>query len=472
MSDTDELIAEALRRAPAHMAAVAAPGHAEAELETALRLGLIEAGVPADRIGARRRYIDRYWVPLPGGIDLYVTHPGGGDLAWVAELKYAKVDETLWDLIKVASALALRQRTPVAAAYLIVAAGDKAWSARGNCSELFGGESDHDLLELIADNRDAWCGLLQGGRARPTTPPRHLHVTPIACARVPQRPGVTIRAVRVDVVGGESLRFDADGWPSDLDDHPACRPPGTRRASSTSLRLIDCAGFPVPARFTSSIAANDAWLADNVPLMTRAQLQAFEAVLCARGWREDELDGRVRPWAAVALWHDLDALLHAVAAGARNRDSALHGPEHWHSVAAAAVRLLHAGERADRPLALLFALLHDARRLDDGTDHEHGPRAADLLHELLERGLLDMPELRATRLDDALRAHARGAVSEDPTIALCWDADRLDIGRVGYALDPALFSTATGRALTAGADPRPWAQGPPDWHELARRLGL
>jgi uncharacterized protein len=174
-----------------------------------------------------------------------------------------------------------------------------------------------------------------------------------------------------------------------------------------------------------------------------------------------------------ALWHDLDELLEAVYSSATKLGSAIHGPEHWHSVAVAALHLLKSGERADRPSAFLFALLHDARRINDGSDPEHGPRAAELLHELRERGLLlDMPERRAARLEHALRAHARGETSIDPTIALCWDADRLDIGRVGYALDPAFFSTATGRNLAAGAEPLRWAQGPPDWHELARRFGI
>ncbi len=176
--------------------------------------------------------------------------------------------------------------------------------------------------------------------------------------------------------------------------------------------------------------------------------------------------------APATLWRDLDELLEAVYSSATKLGSAIHGPEHWHSVAVAALHLLAACERADRPSAFLFALLHDTRRINDGSDPEHGPRAAELLHELRERGLLDMPERRAARLEHALRAHARGETSIDPTIALCWDADRLDLGRVGYALDPAFFSTATGRTLAAGGEPLRWAQGPPDWHELARRFGI
>jgi hypothetical protein len=132
----DDLLAEALRRAPAHLADVPPRGRAEAELEEAVRLGLTEAGAPADRVGARRRYIDGGWSPLPGALDLYMTH-ADSDLSWVAELKYAKVDETLWDLIKISCAFDLRQSVALEGAYLIVAAGKAAWTARGDCSELF-----------------------------------------------------------------------------------------------------------------------------------------------------------------------------------------------------------------------------------------------------------------------------------------------------------------------------------------------
>ena len=180
----------------------------------------------------------------------------------------------------------------------------------------------------------------------------------------------------------------------------------------------------------------------------------------------------MRPWASRPLWSDLDALLQAVSARATNLHSSIHGPTHWHSVALAGLHLLGAGERADRPIAFLFALLHDAMRADDGEDPEHGPRAATLAVELRDQGLLEMADSRAERLERALSGHALGATSSDPTIALCWDADRLDIGRVGLAPDPVYFSTAKARALAASGLPLRWARTAPDWHELATRFGL
>jgi uncharacterized protein len=111
-------------------------------------------------------------------------------------------------------------------------------------------------------------------------------------------------------------------------------------------------------------------------------------------------------------------------------------------------------------------------RDDDGEDPEHGPRAATLAAELCERGLLEMPDSRAARLERALSGHTLGATSSDPTIALCWDADRLDIGRVGLAPDPSYFSTDSGRALARSGLPLRWAVGPPNWQRLTTRFEL
>src|SRR5262249_24487970 len=42
--------------------------------------------------------------------------------------------------------------------------------------------------------------------------------------------------------------------------------------------------------------------------------------------------------------------------------------------------------------------------------------------------------------------HERGRVSDDPTIGACWDADRLDLPRVGTQPMPELMSTEEGKA--------------------------
>jgi hypothetical protein len=53
----------------------------------------------------------------------------------------------------------------------------------------------------------------------------------------------------------------------------------------------------------------------------------------------------------------------------------------------------------------------------------------------------------------ALAGHSDGLVTDDPTIGCCWDADRLDLWRVGAPPVPALLSTEAAKApefLAAG----------------------
>jgi uncharacterized protein len=50
-------------------------------------------------------------------------------------------------------------------------------------------------------------------------------------------------------------------------------------------------------------------------------------------------------------------------------------------------------------------------------------------------------------LCEACTYHADGQVSDDPTIGVCWDADRLDLPRVGIGIDRKYLSTAAARSI-------------------------
>jgi len=52
-------------------------------------------------------------------------------------------------------------------------------------------------------------------------------------------------------------------------------------------------------------------------------------------------------------------------------------------------------------------------------------------------------------LEHAVRHHTSGLISDDPTIGACWDADRLDIGRVGITPSPDYMSTACGKEMAS-----------------------
>ena len=136
---------------------------------------------------------------------------------------------------------------------------------------------------------------------------------------------------------------------------------------------------------------------------------------------------------------------------ATNSRSRIHGPEHWSRVAANGLALATETTGADKHVVFLFALLHDSMRENDTYDPEHGPRAADLALELFTLLKIDHHQFQA--LTRALAEHDRGQVSDDPTIGCCWDADRLDLTRIGTMPDPRFFSTPSGRkrAEVAGA---------------------
>lgn len=121
----------------------------------------------------------------------------------------------------------------------------------------------------------------------------------------------------------------------------------------------------------------------------------------------------------------------------------VHGPDHWQRVEAVGLGLCKE-TGADEPVVRLFALLHDSCRLDDGADLLHGPRAADMLNEIAGE-LFTLEPGRLALLEYAIRHHTGGRVSGDPTIGTCWDADRLDIGRVGIIPHERFMSTAAGK---------------------------
>lgn len=129
-----------------------------------------------------------------------------------------------------------------------------------------------------------------------------------------------------------------------------------------------------------------------------------------------------------------------------------HGAAHWARVARHGRELCRREPAASPRVVHLFALLHDLRRQNEGSDPEHGPRATAFIREIASEHLrLDPGEL--DRLCEACTGHSEGETSTDPTIAACWDADRLDLGRVGKRVRAELLSLPAARepALIARA---------------------
>jgi uncharacterized protein len=125
----------------------------------------------------------------------------------------------------------------------------------------------------------------------------------------------------------------------------------------------------------------------------------------------------------------------------------IHGPEHWRRVERNGL-LLASRTGADAEVVRLFALFHDCQRINDGHDPDHGARGAVFAASL--RGTaFELADARFELLRYACVWHTDGKHHSDPTIGACWDADRLDLGRVGLVPDPKFMSTAFAREIAA-----------------------
>src|SRR5262245_20537280 len=194
-------------------------------------------------------------------------------------------------------------------------------------------------------------------------------------------------------------------------------------------------------------------------------LEALDAPCRAEARRDrhgTQLDDRhdpARHGVRVVTGGELDDLLAAIRRRSAGRASALHGDRHWQCVAHTGADLAREVPGADRLVVFLFGLLHDSMRENDDWDPGHGERAAVFVRELAASGLLPLESHRLDALCDACERHTDGEATDDPTIGVCWDADRLNLWRVGTKPQPDYLSTKPARRAE-------WIAGTP---ALARR---
>ena len=124
-----------------------------------------------------------------------------------------------------------------------------------------------------------------------------------------------------------------------------------------------------------------------------------------------------------------------------------HGPRHWLRVRDRGVELCRS-TGADPKLVTLFAYLHDAFRYYENDDPEHGLRAAKSIMHLRHNDMIKISYADSEVLYRACRLHSDGiTVDDDITVMTCWDADRLDLGRVGITPDPKYLCTDAAKKM-------------------------
>ncbi|MFO7964266.1 MAG: hypothetical protein R6U50_10130 [Desulfobacterales bacterium] len=128
-------------------------------------------------------------------------------------------------------------------------------------------------------------------------------------------------------------------------------------------------------------------------------------------------------------------------------EGSIHAGGHWRRVERNGL-FLAKKTGADLEVVKLFALFHDSRRMNDCRDEGHGARGAELALSLLGR-FFHLDAGRFDRLYYACKWHTDKRHDGDPTIGTCWDADRLDLGRIGIAPDPEFMSTDFAREIAS-----------------------
>ena len=130
-----------------------------------------------------------------------------------------------------------------------------------------------------------------------------------------------------------------------------------------------------------------------------------------------------------------------------------HGLSHWERVERNGIILsMENGairENVNIKVVRYFAYLHDKCRLNDWTDLEHGVRSADMLPTIRDTILKDFTDEEVALLEKACRYHTTEQRTGIPTVDICFDADRLDLGRVGIVPNPKLMATEQGAYYAA-----------------------
>lgn len=124
---------------------------------------------------------------------------------------------------------------------------------------------------------------------------------------------------------------------------------------------------------------------------------------------------------------------------------AIHGMDHWDRVARFGQMLRQ--EEADMDVVTAFAYLHDSERENNAEDPDHGLRASKLIDAIRTSELKVLNDEQIEKLKRACELHTIQQSTGDPTIDICFDADRMDLLRVGIMPLPERMATKQGAEM-------------------------
>ncbi len=119
-----------------------------------------------------------------------------------------------------------------------------------------------------------------------------------------------------------------------------------------------------------------------------------------------------------------------------------HGVIHWSRVYENGMYLAQR-ENVNRRVVQLFSIFHDSCRKNEHSDRKHGERGAKLALQL--RDFYSLADDELSLLITACSLHTSTLNHEDSTVQACFDADRLDLGRVHNMPDSRFLCTETAK---------------------------
>lgn len=146
-----------------------------------------------------------------------------------------------------------------------------------------------------------------------------------------------------------------------------------------------------------------------------------------------------------------DDLVRDVLSRKHLQEFSVHGLPHWQKVERNGLYLAQR-EGGDMSIVSLFALFHDSQRVNEYEDPEHGARGAFLANSFFQIGRLRISQEQLNVLIYACTHHTDETIHADVTIQCCWDADRLDLTRIGISPDPEMLNTKSAKSIAMTMD--------------------
>lgn len=122
-----------------------------------------------------------------------------------------------------------------------------------------------------------------------------------------------------------------------------------------------------------------------------------------------------------------------------------HGYPHWRNVEHFGLMMAEGNPAIDIDVVRWFAYVHDSMRTNCFKDDDHGKRSAIYVDMIRDSYLSDLSDAQVSMLKKACELHNGTTRTGNPTIDLCFDADRIDLQRFRRPIVPALLATDVGR---------------------------